>query len=76
MAPKLLKFCDIIHLQNCLFMNQIKQNEKLAKFLSELKYCGAIISYQTRLVTSKLLNIPYVKTDAYEIQSAKYCTTA
>ena len=25
---KLLKFCDIVHLQNCLFMNQIEQNEK------------------------------------------------
>ena len=23
---KLLKLCDIVHLQNCLFMNQIKQN--------------------------------------------------
>ena len=31
---KLLKFCDIFHLQNCLFMNQIEQ---LAKNLKNLK---------------------------------------
>ena len=28
---KLLKFCDIAHMENCLFMNHIEQNEKLAK---------------------------------------------
>ena len=65
--PKLLEFCDIVHLQNCLFMNQIKQNEKLAKTFSELKYCGYNHNFQTRLVTRKLLDIVYVKTDAYEI---------
>ena len=69
---KLLKFCDIVHLQNCLFMNQIEQNEKLAKSFSELKYCGYNHNYQTRSVTRKLLNIPCVKTDAYGTQSAKY----
>ena len=37
---KLLKLCDIVHLQNCLLMNQIKQNQKLAKSFSELKYCS------------------------------------
>ena len=61
---KVLKFCEIVHLQNCLFMNQIEQNEKFAKSFSELKYCGYNHNYQTRSVTRKLLNIPYVKTDA------------
>ena len=69
---KLPKFGDIVHLQNCLFMNEIKQNEKLAKSFSELKYCSYILNDQTRSVTRKLLNISYVKTDAYGTQSAKY----
>ena len=53
-------------------MNQIEQNEKLAESFSELKYRGYNHNYQTRSVTRKLLNIPYVKTDAYGAQSAKY----
>ena len=70
---KLLKFCDIAHWLNCLFMNQIKQNKKLAKSFSELKYCGHNHNYQTRSMKRILLDIPYVKKDAYETQSAKYC---
>ena len=53
-------------------MNQIKQNEKLAKSFLELKYCGYNYNYQTRSMTRKLLDIPYIKKDAYETQSAKY----
>ena len=34
---KLLKFCDIVHLQNCLLMNQTEQNEKLVRSFSKLK---------------------------------------
>lgn len=30
----------LVHLQTCLFINQIKQNEKLANFFSELKHYG------------------------------------
>ena len=47
-------------------MNQIEQNEKLAKSFSQLKYCGYNHNYQTRSGTRKLLDIPYVKTDAYD----------
>ena len=53
-------------------MNQIEQNEKLAKSFSQLKYCGYNHNYQTMSGTRKLLDIPYVKTDAYDTQSAKY----
>ena len=54
-------------------MNQIKQNEKFAKSFLELKYWGYNHNYQIRSVTRmiQLLNIPYVKTDAYGTQSAK-----
>ena len=63
---KILKFCDIVHLQNCIFMNQIEQNEELAKSFSELKYCGYNHNYQTRSAARKFLNIPCVKTDIME----------
>ena len=53
---KLLKFCDIVHLQNCLFMNQIKQNGNVGKRFSELKYYGYNNNYQTSSATRKLLN--------------------
>ena len=58
--------------KNCLFINQIWQTEKLTKSFSELIYCGYSHNYQTRSVTRKLLHIPYVKTEAYGRQSAKY----
>ena len=69
---KLLKFCDIIHLRNCLFMIQSDQNEKLAESFPELQYCGYKHNYQTRSMTKKLINIPYLKAGAYGAQSAKY----
>ena len=56
--------CHIVHLQNCLFMSQIKQKEKLAPSFLELKYYGYNHNYQTRSVARKLLDIPHVKTDA------------
>ena len=49
---KLLKFSDIVHLQNC---EKCEQNEKLAKSFSELKYCGYNHNQKTRSVTRKLL---------------------
>ena len=59
-------------------MNQIEQNEKLAKSFSELKYLphrSKQHNYQTRSSDKETsFNIPYyVKTDAYDgTQSAKY----
>ena len=37
--PKILRFSDSVCIQNSLFMNQIEQNEKIAKSFSKLKYC-------------------------------------
>ena len=37
---KILRYSDSVFMQNCLFMNQIEQNEKITKSLSKLKYCG------------------------------------
>ena len=53
-------------------MNQIEQNEKIAKPFSKLKYCGDNRNYQTRSATKKLLDIPCFSTNFYGTQSAKY----
>ena len=62
-------------MQNCLFMNQIEQNEKIAKSLPKLKYCGNTHNYSTRLPTGKLLDTPCFSTNFYGTQLAKYSIT-
>ena len=44
---KILKFKDLLHLQNCLFVLQIEQNQTLAKSFVTLKHCGDNHNYQT-----------------------------
>ena len=59
-------------MQNCLFMNQIEQNERIVKSFSKLKYCGDNHNYRTRSATKKLPYIPCFRTKFYGTQSAKY----
>ena len=35
---KILKFSDLLYLQNCLFISQIETNKKVASFFVELKH--------------------------------------
>ena len=73
---KILKFCDLVQLQNCLFMVQLEQNEKLAKSFTELKHCGENHNYKTRAATKNLLATPFCNTDTYGTHSTKYrCIT-
>ena len=59
-------------MQNCLFMNHIEENEKIAKPFSRIKYCGDNHNYQTRSATRKLLDTPCFSTKFYGTQSANY----
>ena len=54
---KILRFSDRVCMQNCVFMNQIEQNEKIAKSLSKLRYCGDNHNYHTRSANETLLDI-------------------
>ena len=45
---KILKFKDLLHLQNCLFVLQIEQNQTFAKSFVTLKPCGDNHNYQMR----------------------------
>ena len=68
----ILKFHDLIKLQNCLFICQLEQNNQLAKSFLALKHCGDNHSYQTRSTTKRLLDTPLLNTDTYGMQSTKY----
>ena len=69
---KILKFKDLLHLQNCLFVLQIEQNQTLAKSFVTLKHCGDNHNYQTRASTKRILDIPLYKTSTYGTHSALY----
>ena len=69
---KILKFEDLLHLQNCLFVSQIEQNQTLAKSFVTLKHCIHNHNYQMRASTKKILDIPLYKTNTYGSHSAKY----
>ena len=61
---KLLKFPDIINLQNCLFMYQIQHSPKLSASFPTL-YAKDKHNYNTRSATHNLLDIPLTKTNMY-----------
>ena len=51
---KILKFKDLLYLQNCLFVSQIQQNKTLAKSFVTLKHCNDNHNYQTRASAKKI----------------------
>ena len=65
---KILKFADILKVQNCLFMYQVEQNNALAAF------CLAVHSKdrQTRSATQNLLDVPLARTNKYGKESVMY----
>ena len=71
---KILRFSDSMCMQNCLFMNwrKIEEKEQTAKSFSKLKYCRDNHNHQTRSAIRKLLDTPCFITNFYDTQSAKY----
>ena len=68
----ILKFLNLLYLQNCFFMSQIETNQKLANSFADLQHCGDSHNYQTKSKTKGLLDIPLVNTQIYDTQSVKY----
>ena len=54
----ILKFHDLIKLQNCLFICQLEQDEQLAKTFPALKDFGDKHNYQARSPNKRLLDTP------------------
>ena len=69
---KILKFPDLLYLQNCLFMSQIETNQRLANSFVDLRHCGDNHTYLTKSKAKGLLDIPLVNTQIYGTQSVKY----
>ena len=67
---KILKFPDILNLQNCLFMYQIQHSPKLSASFPTL-YAKDKHNYNTRSATHNLLDIPLTKTNMYGKNSIK-----
>ena len=70
-----LKFPSLLYLQNCLFMSQIEINQRLTKSFVDITQCSDNHKYLTKSKAKGLLDIPFVNTQTYGIQSIKYnCT--
>ena len=71
---KILKFKDLLHLENCLFVSQIEENQTPGKSFATLKHCGDNHNYQTRASTEIILDTPLYKANTWVFctHSAKY----
>ena len=68
---KVLKFTDILKVQNCLFMYQVEKNNALGTSFSALRSKDKH-NYQTRFATQNLLDVPLARTNKYGKESVKY----
>ena len=68
---KILKFADILKVQNCLFMCQFEQNNALATSFPTL-HSKDKHNYQSRSATQNLLDITLARTNKYGKGSVKY----
>ena len=69
---KIIKFQDLLWLNNCLFMCQLEQNKKLAATFPGLVSTKEKHNYNTRSARKNLLDIPLCQTFTYGMQSCKY----
>ena len=67
---KMLKFPEILNLQNCLFMYQIQYRPKLSASFPAL-HAKDKHNYNTRSATHNLLDTPVIKTNMYGKNSIK-----
>ena len=68
---KILKFTDILKVQNYLFMYQVEQNNALATSFPAL-HSRDKHNYLTRSATKNLLDVPLPRTNKYGKESVKY----
>ena len=71
---KILKFKDLLHLQDCLLVLEIEKNQALAKSFVTLKHCGDKNNCQIWASTKRIHSsyTPLYKTNTYGNHSAKY----
>ena len=69
---EIIKFQDLLRLNNCLFMCQLEQNKKLAATFPGLVYAKEKHNCNTRSARKNLLDIPLCQTFTYGMHSSKY----
>ena len=67
----ILKFTNILKVENCLFMYQVEQNNALATYFPAL-HSRNKHNYQTRSATINVLHVPLTRTNKYGKESVKY----
>ena len=68
---KMLKFANILKVQNCLFMFQVEQNNALATFFPALQSKDKL-NYQTTSAIQNLIDVTLARTNKYGNDSVKY----
>ena len=68
---KILKFTDILKVQNCHFVYRVEQNNALVTSFLALHSIDKH-NYQTRPATQNLLDVPLARTNKYGKESVKY----
>lgn len=66
------KFKNTISLQKCVFMLQIRQNQKSGSFSPGFKLCVDKHNYMIRSGRQGFSNVHFSKTYMYEVKSVKY----
>ena len=59
---KIVKFLDLLYLQNHLFMSQTETNQRLANSFVNLRHCGDNNNCPNKSNVKGLLDIPFVNT--------------
>ena len=67
----MLKFANILKVQNCLFMFQVEQNNALATFFPALQSKDKL-NYQTTSAIQNLIDVTLARTNKYGNDSVKY----
>ena len=66
---QILKFPDLLYLQNYLFMSQTETTQKLANSFADLKHCSDSHNYQTKSKTKQLLDAPLLKIHRFMVHN-------
>jgi len=69
---KLLKFTDIVYVQNCIFMNRVENNQLPDCFQDKFKHRRNIHNYNTRASKKGQIEIPTVSTHKYGTLSTTF----
>jgi len=69
---KILKFSDLIYVQNCIFMSRVENDLMPENYKSKFSYRNEVHNHDTRAASRGLFNIPNVNTHRFGSLSTTY----